>query len=80
MMISKEHFEELEKEKKIIKWDIIGLSKTRLPGGKTKTLKSCYFLYQKNIDTNFYERNNGGNMLCSHLNANGRREAQTIII
>lgn len=38
----------LEEELEHIKWDILGLCETRLPGEKTTTLKSGHILYQNN--------------------------------
>lgn len=41
---------EFEEELKNIKWHIIGLCETRLPGERMATLKSGHILYQNNSD------------------------------
>ena len=50
-MRSEEQLEELQRELAPIKWDIVGLSETRLPGESTIDLKSGHVLYHKNSDT-----------------------------
>lgn len=52
-MRTDDHLEELEEELRNIKWDIIGLCETRLPGEKRTTLKSGHTLYQNNSESNY---------------------------
>lgn len=59
------HLECLEQELKHIKWDIVGLCETRLPGEKTTLLKSGHILYQNNSETNSH---NGGVAIMIHKN------------
>ncbi|XP_044755023.1 uncharacterized protein LOC123313977 [Coccinella septempunctata] len=47
-MRTSERLIQLEKELEHIKWDIVGLCETRLPGEKTTVLKSGHMLYQNN--------------------------------
>lgn len=47
-MSTPESLVKLEKELEYIKWDVLGLCETRLPGEKTTTLKSGHMLYQSN--------------------------------
>lgn len=51
-MRTQEHLDELEQELNNIKWDILGLCETRLPGEKCTTLKSGHTLFQKNSEEN----------------------------
>lgn len=47
-MSNPEHLVKLEKELEHIKWDVLGLCETRLPGEKTTILKSGHILHQNN--------------------------------
>lgn len=47
-----EHLSGLEHELQNIKWDVIGISETRLSGEAVTILKSGHLLFQKNSDTN----------------------------
>lgn len=47
-MSNQEALFKLENELENIKWDVLGICETRLPGEKTTTLKSGHILYQKN--------------------------------
>lgn len=49
-MSAPEHLTRLEEELKHIKWDVLGLCETRLPGEKATVLKSSHILYQNNRD------------------------------
>lgn len=51
-MRKNEHLDGLEKELNTIKWDILGICETRLPGEKCTTLNSGHILYQKNAEEN----------------------------
>lgn len=51
-MRNAEHLEQLEKALSNIKWHILGLSETRLPGEKYTTLQSKHTLYQYNNEAN----------------------------
>ncbi|XP_072375694.1 uncharacterized protein [Diabrotica undecimpunctata] len=53
-MRTQEHLDELEQELSNIKWDIIGLCETRLPGEVCTILKSGHHLYQKNFVENHH--------------------------
>ncbi|XP_072380812.1 uncharacterized protein [Diabrotica undecimpunctata] len=53
-MRTQEHLDELEQELSNIKWDIIGLCETRLPGEVCTILKSGHHLYQKNAVENHH--------------------------
>jgi len=45
-----EHLTSLERELENIKWDILGISETRLTGEATTTLRSGHVLFQKNSE------------------------------
>jgi len=47
-MNTEARLEELVHELEMVKWDIIGLSETHLPGERITTLESGHILYQKN--------------------------------
>ncbi|KAL3287171.1 hypothetical protein HHI36_001650 [Cryptolaemus montrouzieri] len=49
---SEDRLVELEEELQHIKWDILGLCETRLPGEKCTTLKSGHLMYQRNTENN----------------------------
>ncbi|KAK4873278.1 hypothetical protein RN001_015307 [Aquatica leii] len=51
---TEEHLEELERKLQHIKWDIIGVSETRLLGENKTSLISGHILYQKNSDVNHH--------------------------
>lgn len=53
-MRTEDHLTELEEELKNIKWHIIGLCETRLPGEKMTILKSGNILYQNNSETDHH--------------------------
>lgn len=49
-----EHLESLEKELRSIKWDVVGISETRIGGEASSILKSGHLLYQKNQEINHH--------------------------
>lgn len=58
-----EHLNGLEHELQNIKWDVIGISETRMSGEAVTILKSGHLLFQKNSDTNSHT---GGTALLVH--------------
>ncbi|EFN65839.1 Craniofacial development protein 2, partial [Camponotus floridanus] len=62
IMRREEHLISLERELRNIKWDIMGVSETRLPGEETTLLKSGHLLFQKNAE----ESHLGGVALLIH--------------
>ena len=57
-----EYLTSLERELENIKWDILGVSETRLAGKETTSLRSGHLLFQKNSD----ESHLGGGILLIH--------------
>lgn len=51
---TREHLEEFEEELSHIKWDIIGVCETRLPGERCTTLQTGHTLYQNNAEERDY--------------------------